>query len=234
MLSLGPRMEALNEFIGHGPYALLLKFLPGYDGLRVPSRFAMIVVFWLAVAAAYAAAMLVRVRRAGVVIVVLASILAAVESRPATFELDAPFTDPNHAPLTMRHRLSAAEPLYDELRRLPRGILLELPWGTTGWDIQFMHAQRKHGWPLVNGFSGFYPQTYWRTSTVAEVFESPERAWWGLERSGASHVIVHEWAFRSLDRGKWVSQWLREEGAVEVARTENDVLFRLPGGIRHR
>lgn len=233
LLSLGPRMESMNEFIGHGPYALLLN-LPGFDGLRVPSRFAMIVMLWMAVAGAYAAAALVRRTRWGAAAVLALAAVAVVESRPATFNLDSAFFESDVAPLTMTHRLHAAEPLYQKLRALPRGVLLELPWGTTGWDIQFMHAQRRHGWPLVNGFSGYFPQTHVRSSLLSDALVSPDRAWWALERSGASHVIVHEWAFRSIDRGKRVSQWLRDNGAVEVARTGHDALFLLPGGIRHR
>ncbi|HEX6322166.1 MAG TPA: hypothetical protein VFZ36_00450, partial [Vicinamibacterales bacterium] len=234
LLSLGPRMESMDEFIGYGPYALLLNFVPGFDGLRVPSRYAMIVVLWLAVAGAYAAAELIRRARLGAAAVLVLAAVAVVESRPSTFALDSPFYEPDVAPLSMTPRLRAAEPLYTALRQQPRGVLLELPWGTTGWDIQYMHAQRRHGWPLVNGFSGYFPQTHMRSDLIMDALVSPDRAWWALERAGASHVIVHEWAFRSLDRGRRVSQWLRDGGAVEVASTENDRLFRLPGGLRHR
>jgi hypothetical protein len=234
MLSLGPRMRSLDEFIGHGPYALLFKYVPGFDGLRVPSRLAMIVVLWLAVAGAYAAAAIARARRWGAIVVLIAAAAAIVESRPKTFGLSLPFHEAGFAPLTMTHRLALAEPLYEELKRQPHGVLMELPWGSTGWDIQYMHAQRRHGWPLANGFSGFFPETYFRNAVVKDVFDSPDRAWWSIERSGASHVIVHEWAFQSTERGKRVSQWLRDSGAVQVAATENDTLFRLPGGIRYR
>jgi hypothetical protein len=234
LFSLGPRMEAMNEFVGHGPYALLLKVLPGYDGLRVPSRFAMLVAMWLAVAGGYAAAALARRGRWGTAAVAALALVAIAESRPSSFSLDAPFHEEGVAPLTMTHRLRAAEPLYTALGQQPRGVLLELPWGTTGWDIQYMQAQRRHGWPLINGFSGYFPDGHARTSLIRDALTSPDRGWWALERSGASHVIVHEWAFRSIDRGKRVSQWLRDGGAVEVASTENDTLFRLPGGLQHR
>lgn len=233
MLSLGPRMRSLDEFIGYGPYALFFEYVPGFDGLRVPSRLAMVVVLWLAVAGGYAAAVISRARW-GAILVLVCAAAAVAESRPRLFDLSRAFGEAGFAPLTMTHRLGLAEPVYQELHKLPRGVLLELPWGSTGWDIQYMHAQRRHGWPLVNGFTGFFPETYFRNAVVADVFASPDRAWWSLERSGASHVIVHEWAFQSTDRGKRVSQWLRDSGAVQLAATENDALFRLPGGIRYR
>ena len=232
LLSLGPRMESMHEPIGFGPY-IWYMFVPGVNGLRVPARFAMIVMFWLAIAGAYAAGVFGKTRW-GRAIVLAATIAAIAESRTTRFGLNVPFAEENVAPLTMAHRMRFAEPLYEKLRELPRGVLLELPWGTTGWDLQYMHAQRRHGWPLVNGFSGDFPPSHLRTDMVELVFTEPERAWWALERAGASHVIVHEWAFFSPDRGKRVSAWLRDNGAVEVARTDNDALFRLPGGIKHR
>ncbi|MBA3949383.1 MAG: hypothetical protein H0X44_05490, partial [Acidobacteria bacterium] len=91
-LSLGPRMEWMDRFFAHGPYAVLLKFVPGFDGLRVPSRFAMIVVLWLAVAAAYAAAALARRGRWGTIAVLAAAVVAVAESRPVRFEVDQPIS----------------------------------------------------------------------------------------------------------------------------------------------
>jgi hypothetical protein len=127
------------------------------------------------VAAAYAAAPLAR-RRWGAAAVALLTIGAVVESRPTPFDVAAPLYEPDVAPITMTHRLRLADPLYQRLTELPRGVLLELPWGTTGWDLQYMHAQRRHGWPLVNGFSGHYPDTYMRTSMIKDALTSPERA----------------------------------------------------------
>jgi hypothetical protein len=41
-------------------------------------------------------------------------------------------------------------------------------------------------------------------------------------------VIVHEWAFRSLERGRRVTEWLVANGATELERSTNDILLRLP------
>jgi hypothetical protein len=226
-------MESMHQPIGFGPYSWFMA-VPGVNGLRVPARFAMIVMFWLVIAGAYVVAAIAARGRAWRALGLLLAIAAVAESRPTAFGLDVPLGEKGVAPMSMSHRLRLAEPLYDTLKELPRGVLIELPWGTTGWDLQYMHAQRRHGWPLVNGFSGDVPQTFVRTSIINLVFDAPDRAWWALERSGASHVIVHDWAFLSLDRGKHVSQWLRSHGAVEVASTENDRLFRLPGGLLYR
>ena len=60
-LSLGPAPQSLGRPVEiAGPYQLLFDYVPGFDGVRVPARFAMIVAFALAVLAGYGAAALSR------------------------------------------------------------------------------------------------------------------------------------------------------------------------------
>lgn len=226
-LSLGPRMEWGERFVAHGPYALLLKCLPGLDGLRVPARFAMIVVLWLSVAGAYAAAVLARRGRWGTAIVVAAACLAVVESRPVRFQTDAPIPTPGHARLNAA-RLADASRLYARLADAPRGVLIELPFGDPGWEIQYMRNQRRHGWPLVNGYSGFVPASHAPLHPLRDPLAEPAAGWNALMTSRATHVIVHELVFRSPERGRRVSDWIGANGGRELERSGNDVLFRLP------
>lgn len=226
-LSLGPRMEWMERFFAHGPYAVLLKFVPGFDGLRVPSRFAMIVVLWMSVAAAYAAAALARRGRWGTIAVLAAALVAVAESRPARFQTDQPIPTVNHAPLNPA-RMADSRRLYERLAGSQGGVLIELPFAVPAWDIQYMLAQRTHGLPLVNGYSGHVPASHARLAPLHTPLTHPETEWEILVSTGATHAIVHEWAFRSLERGKRVSEWLAANGAVELERSANDVLYSLP------
>ena len=226
-LSLGPRMEWMERFVAHGPYAVLLKFVPGFDGLRVPSRFAMIVVLWLSIAAAYAAAALARRGRWGAIAVIAAAVVAVAESRPIKFQVDQPIPSVNHTPLNPAKMLDARR-LYERLAGMEEVVLIELPFGVPAWDIQYMRAQRVHGKPLVNGYSGHVPESHTRLGYLHTPLTYPATEWDTLLSSGATHVIVHEWAFRSLERGKRVSEWLEGNGAFELERSVNDVLYRLP------
>lgn len=226
-LSLGPEIHSMREQVGYGPYALLLKVVPGFDALRVPSRYAMIVMVWLSVAAAYTAAALARQRR-GVIAVLACAIFAAAESRPSRFLIDEPATAAGTAPVASPWQIARALPVYDAMATMPQGVLLELPFGAVGWDIQYMHAQSRHGWPLINGYSGHYPPGFARTVMVRDALTSPDAAWRALETSGATHALVHEWAFSSLPRGKRTSTWLLDRGAQMVIRVGDDALYRLP------
>jgi hypothetical protein len=227
VLSLGPEMHSMKEAVGYGPYALLLKIVPGFDALRVPSRYAMIVMLWLAVAAAYAAAALAR-QRLGVVAVLVCAVFAVAESRPSRFLIDEPATAAGTAPVTSPSQIARALSVYEAMAGMPKGILLELPFGAVGWDIQYMHAQSRHGWPLINGYSGHYPPGFARTVMVRDALTSPDVAWRALGTSGATHALVHEWAFSSLRRGKRTSKWLLDSGAQLVLRSGDDALYRLP------
>src|SRR5262245_66654133 len=54
LMTLGPTMNLLQkEILPTAPYALLLH-IPGWPGLRVPARFAMLMVLCVAIAAALA------------------------------------------------------------------------------------------------------------------------------------------------------------------------------------
>lgn len=62
-LSLGPLPQSLGRPVDiAAPYKVLFDHVPGFDGLRVPARFAMVVVFMLSVLAGYGAAAVAGMR----------------------------------------------------------------------------------------------------------------------------------------------------------------------------
>src|SRR6185295_4514622 len=60
-LSLGPTVTSLGRtFPGLGLYDYLFRYVPGFDGVRVPARYAMVVTLFLALLAAEGAAAWLR------------------------------------------------------------------------------------------------------------------------------------------------------------------------------
>ena len=58
------------------------------------------------------------------------------------------------------HRRGGAE-VYQFAAALPAGaVLVEFPFGSPAWDLQFMFYQRVHRHPIVNGYSGGFPRTF--------------------------------------------------------------------------
>jgi hypothetical protein len=140
-LSFGPDRsgKTLTDVLTY-PYTLL-TWLPGFEGLRVPARFAMLAALCVAVAASIAATRLVEglrgaVPKALVAAVILAGVFADgwLETMPL-------------APVPSRFLVPPVED----------ALVIELPLGVSDIGIAAMYRAISHGRPLVNGYSGHFP-----------------------------------------------------------------------------
>ncbi len=122
------------------PYTLL-TYLPGYDGLRVPARFAMLATLCLSIAAGLGFALVApgRGRLAALAAGVVAGCVVDGWMRPM------PLLPP---------------PGRVILPDVPQAAVLELPAGEGSIDVAAMYRQTQHGHPLVNGYSGHTPPHY--------------------------------------------------------------------------
>jgi hypothetical protein len=123
------------------PYTLL-TWLPGFSGLRVPARFAMLAALCAALAAAIAAARLapaVRWGRLAAGGLIAAGLFVDGWIRPMPLEVPPPRV---------------------VLPDAPNSLVLELPADDLAVDIPAMYRAMVHGRPLVNGFSGHRPPHY--------------------------------------------------------------------------
>ena len=139
ILALGPSPRVAGAlFWDRAPYNLLLH-LPGFAALRAPARFAMLVAFCLACAAALGLERLTagsRLRRVWIALAA-AAVLWDGWIRPLRL-VDVPFTfaAPEGAP-------------HD-------AVVLELPLGGLR-DTHAMYRTTRHELRVVNGYSGFDP-----------------------------------------------------------------------------
>jgi hypothetical protein len=232
-LSLGPTITTGGRPLGAGPYAWLYDTIPGFDGLRVPARFGMLVALFLAILAGIGARALER-RPHGDRLVLLAALLFLCEATPIPLARNVPFKDPTYRKLP-DHLLAGAEApaIYREVARLPtEAVLAEFPFGSPPWELRYMFYSTSHWRRLVNGFSGGGPRSYTeRAAVLARPFADGERAWRALAASGATHAIVHVWAWRH-GKGAKVTEWLEARGASRLAAVDDDVLFALPADGR--
>jgi hypothetical protein len=229
-LSLGPDPRVLGRHLElPAPYLLLYDHVPGFSGLRVPARLAMIVTLMLSVLAAYGVLPLIR-RRFGTIAAAVLSIAFIFESHSRPFLINAvlPGRDFN-TPQARVFPPSRAPEAYRALRTLSAYVvLLELPIGTPAYDLRAVYYSTAHWRPLINGYSGFFPPHYPAlVAALTEPFRHNELSRRALEVCGATHVLVHEDAYRD-DEGRRISAWLRTSGAVEVTRDAGDVLLALP------
>jgi hypothetical protein len=231
VLALGPRIQALGHDLGPGPYAWLLRLLPGFDGLRVPARFLMLVALFLAVLAGLGAAALLdtRFRRFALIPIAAGAVGMLAESWFAPLQLNQPLLpamglNVPAPPVSGR----AINPIYQAVQRLPDpAVLVEVPFGEPAYEVLAVYYAGYHRHPILNGYSGFFPQSYLdRVSVLRDLPDHGNEAAALLRSAGVTHVLVHENAFQTA-RGQEVVDWLTSLGARVVAANGGDKLFAL-------
>jgi hypothetical protein len=228
-MSFGPDIRAKGRPVaGSNVYALFYAHVPGFDGLRVPARYAMIAALGLSGLAACGAAALKR--RGGTRTAVAAGALIVLEALAVPIPINQnsiDYGDASLAPLPASIDAGASlPPVYRFVARLPASaVLLELPLGEPAFDIRYMFYSTTHWRRLVNGYSGGEPADYeFLTQALEDMPTRPARAWQAVVASAATHVVVHEASYKA-DRGRSVSDWLRANGAHEIATFESDRIF---------
>jgi hypothetical protein len=208
---------------------VLYDVVPGFDGVRAPSRFWMIGLLALSVLGGFGAARLAG-RPAGRALLGLACLLWLADARVAPFVINgmSPVPGFNGPDPRLRQRAEASA-VYDAVGREPAAtVLAELSLGQPDFDLRAMYYSTFHWRKLLNGYSGFTPAHYGPlVAALGGTAVDGERAWTALRGAGATAVIVHEGAYPD-DAGPRLSLALRERGARETAREGSDVLLLLP------
>jgi hypothetical protein len=231
VLSCGPTLTTLGHRLWvDAPYEVLYRRVPGFDGLRVPARLAMVVVLFLSVLAGLGARGLRRESRRGDLLFWGVGLLFLVESAIVPMRVNGTWSGPGLWRPTPVASGSVAPALYRYVdAALPRqAVLLELPIGDIPYDTRAVFHSTFHWRRLVNGFSGHIPASY--TALAAALSAMPwdmQRGSAALERSGATHVIVHEGAWRR-NRGRRTTTALVARGLRPLARFGDDVVLELP------
>ncbi len=228
-LSLGPvpRLHGVPSALP-GLYDLLFTYVPGYSGLRVAQRFAMVLMAALSVLAGIGAAQLVRrAGPAGAAVAVAVAVAHLTVQWMGPLALDGPLLAAGVPPSPEYLRPSTTVP---EIYRLvgttePSAILVELPFGDPGYELRYMYFGLMHERRLLNGYSGFFPPSYLRRAAdLRDPSADWDRAWSAL--SPATHVVVHGQAF-DRQRGQAIGTWLASRGAWMIAERDGAQLWHL-------
>ena len=228
VLSLGPEPVAWSHrLLPTGPYAWLVRLVPGMSGLRVPARLGVVVLLALSVLAAIGAARILgslssRARLAAVAILG-AAILAEGWSAPLTL---AEF-DPHGRP--------GDRSAYRWLAQQPPGAAIELP--ILEWSIAptltYQYATLVHGHPIVNGYSGYGAPLQEFLGGAASPLNDLDRigdALAMLRAVGVRYVLVHprDYADAATGADTLAAIRTRPDDAAEAFRSDDVVAFRLP------
>ena len=239
-LSLGPLPNVGDARVsGFGLYGVLYNYMPGFNGVRVPARYAMIAGLFLAVLAGYGFAEIERALAPRVttargltprILAAIASVLILIEGAAIPMEINRTWAQNEAEPPARVFPATSAPPVYTRVASLPAGsAITEFPFGDAAWEIRYVYYSHAHWKPITNGYSGAFPPGYKaRVARLRKVDVDPEAAWRALIDAGTSHAIVHPAAFANPADSTAVESWLRAHGAEEVERfPDGDLLFSL-------
>lgn len=230
-LSLGPEVTAFGRPVAPGLYTWLYDYVPGYDGLRVPARYGMVVMVFLATLAGYGVREIERRIGRGAVFAAI-GLAFMLESIPVPVPMNRPWSEEGLADGPPRVYTGVeAPPVYRYVRDLPPGTaIIEFPFGANGYELLAVFYASQHWKPIVNGYSGGSPPAYHeRVAVLRHPFREPDAAWSALLGSRATHAIVHDGAYKPAEAIA-VNAWLVAHGASHVATFDTDHVYRLPPG----
>jgi hypothetical protein len=229
-LSLGPLPQSRGRPLpGLGLYGLLYDHVPGFAGLRVPARYAIIAGVFLSMMCGYGVAALMKrtVHRAAMAVAICAAFV--VEAWFAPMYVNQTWGDSGVTPPAHVETAAHAPAVYQAIRTLPdTTIVTEFPFGDPAWELRYVYYSTAHWKRIVNGYSGGFPQSYKvRVALLQRVSEHPDAAWSALRDAGTTTVVVHEAAYLRGAAAP-VEAWLAAHGATEQQRFGSDVLFAMP------
>ena len=193
LFSLGPLIRYQGRALGTGPYQWLYDFVPGFEGLRVPARFVIMVAFALSVFAGFGLAGLIKAApRLSWVFPLLASALIVLESAASISRVEMPTG-------------SEIPEVYRWLARQEGDFaILELPLPASAAQVhreaRYLYFSTYHWKRLVNGYSGFFPPDYDNLyQSVIREFPSEDSIAY-IRDLGTKYLIIHYRRFRSAVR----------------------------------
>ncbi|MBL8137680.1 MAG: hypothetical protein JNL48_13730 [Acidobacteria bacterium] len=226
LLAMGPAIT-IGDSAVPGPYLLLQRFVPGFEGLRVAHRYVSVALVFVSVLAGVGVLWLTR-SRLGVVAAWVAVAFGTHTAWSTPFPLDRPLPSQVLAvPPDYLRPAPTAPLLYRFVATLPvDAIVVELPFGDIPYEIRYTYFTAAHRRRILNGYSGVLPPSYEaRRAVLAAPLANPDAAWAAL--APATHVVVHDGAWRD-DTGPRVRAWLEARGARVAAGVAGATLYALP------
>lgn len=216
-------LGVLLTFGPKGPYLFLYEYVPGFKAVRVSSRFDICVMFGLAVLAGFGLkAVTARMKPAGRTAAAAAlSVLVLAEFLSIPIQ---------YHPVSVKKDIT---PVYRWLaeNRKP-DVLVELPFpfydmGTASEEAARMYFSTYHWFPLVNGYSGYFPPLYnelcrrWEMLPLEQLIDD-------FQAIGVRYVIVHFDEIAESERPYFGERFEAQLGDLKlVERFEDDYLFEM-------
>lgn len=173
LLSFGPKLPG---------YVALRAAFPLLEGIRAPVRFGFLMLMGVAALAGFGLAWLRRRAAARPRLALALGLSAIVLVTAEAIRTPIGFTPALKIPL-----------IYRVLAREPDAVVVEYPLFSPAaifHNAPYMLYSTQHWRPMINGYSGFVPQSYRENWTRINRFPEPDTLV-HLARLGVTHVVLH-------------------------------------------
>jgi hypothetical protein len=183
-------LVALALWASFGPagglYSALYHAVPLFAWLRVPARFALIVIFGLTVLAGFGVSAIARRTPRPSLATSALTLVAVIELL---------------VPSNLRE-MDGFEPVYRALATLPLAPVIEMPFYLEGMfqlHSKYMLYSTTHWMPLVNGYSDYIPPDFVARAPALAAFPSRE-ALAALEPLKVRYAVFHMYGYNEANR----------------------------------
>ncbi len=179
-LALGLAGVALSFGASMPGYGALYAVMPLLRGIRATARFGILATVAVAALAGFGTAALrtLVAPRAWRVVAPLLVALASTESIAAPLGLV---------------RFDGIPPVYRSVPRTPGTLVVEYPFfgsRSVQFHAHYMLNSTEHWQPIVNGYSGFQPPSFYGNAAVLQTFPGDE-AFTRMRQLGVTHIVVN-------------------------------------------
>ena len=223
LLSFGPVIRILGREVIAGPYAIFFNAVPGFKNVRVPARFAVMMMLGLSVLSAWGLQRILGRRKsakAGTIVAGIVAGLVIVESLAIPIPL---------SPVPVKRGIPE---IYAEVAKLPAdAVLVELPMplrdGDESDEAAAVYYSSYHRRRIVNGYSGNAPPGYRVVREAMAQFPSEETLVL-LRDLAVDYILIHAGGAQAERGAEILRRLLKFSPLVEViAERRGDSLVRL-------
>jgi len=189
VLSLGPVLHWMGKTVKIPfpiplPYLLFYFLIPGFNSFRTPSRWLNMFALMAIILSALVWHKFIRKEKTIIMtcLIVLINLIC--------------FT-PRYSNYVMIPTFDQVPPIYQWLKVQPQKIVVELPMAAwdkeeqTEQEIMRMYWSLYHGKILVNGYSGFFPQSHLQLTSITQKQFPDKASLSALQNSGAQILLIH-------------------------------------------
>ena len=219
LLSFGPEIHVTEEIELSTPYRWLYRHIPGFNGIRVPARHAVMAFVSIALLAGLGTSHILTATRRRHLVGALIALGMMFDVQ--THSTARAFPDAPEIPA-----------VYDWLAGQPGdGAVLVLPIHDAdaiteeAWP---MYYSTRHFKPLVNGFSGWWPNDYWELVGRLRSFPTSRSLRFLLERAPVEYIVIHYDRLDDVRRRHLMAAMERYENRLPLqVRFGSDVVYRV-------